>query len=768
MPKILAGLILMTAAAQAWGASGPVTVFSSAGLAYSTNPIVDLQTFITPQTAASKLAVQVSYSSAVFANQTFTTGTESTGSVTINGTALLATAATDQITVPATALILGAPATNQITIVSTTGLAGITGSASIYILSNTNIINSSPTISINGSYNFTFYVNVDTDPTNSAANLATAINAAKIPFTAQVTNSTGVIVACVSSGTFCNSYYIRSSSPTAISTGAFSGGYNAEVIQIITPTQTNRYTYGDSWASTDTVTHAATTLVNDINSKSFITASSVGGVVYATATVYGTIGNAYTITSSSPAVVSLSSSSFLGGLNRALVNSTISVNGMLYQNGDGWTDSSNLSTGTAASIAALINGSTGLTATAITAPGVLATGSISVLLNTAPLGSVLTINGNNSINLYNGVQWTTGATSSNTASSIATAINLYTTQTGIVANNPGTTSVVFTSASIAGVAGNSFSITSSTPTAVSSTTFTNGTNNTYGSEVFSTASVSGLAGNSITLSASAPFTVAKPNYSGGQDAVTFVINTTTFTAGVSYSTGAATTTDATNLATAITASSNTLHVLAHASGSVVFTTSTIVGTAINYGLSTNNAQQFTLSNPTMTGGTNSAITLNSGIINLPAHGFTTDLQVLYSGTPAIGGLTTGTTYFIVVVDSNDIGVSSTSAVALTGNYITITSTSSQQTANTYTLAPLAFNLGPSSALWQGSNDGSNWATFSTTQGNITVSSQTFTAAYPNTTVIQDWGPVDYGYLRYVITGPTQGGVNLKVILNAKD
>ena len=62
----------------------------------------------------------------------------------------------------------------------------------------------------------------------------------------------------------------------------------------------------------------------------------------------------------------------------------------------------------------------------------------------------------------------------------------------------------------------------------------------------------------------------------------------------------------------------------------------------------------------------------------------------------------------------------------------------------------------------------NYNDFLTTIANVSISTQTFTPVAPSTTVVQDFGPVDYGFIQYKVIGPTQGGLSLKVILNGKD
>lgn len=423
----------------------------------------------------------------------------------------------------------------------------------------------------------------------------------------------------------------------------------------------------------------------------------------------------------------------------------------------------------------------------------------------------------------NGVDFNSVSTASGTASALATAIN---GKGGIVANWPGGTSaVVYTSASVVGVGGNSYTLSSSLPVKIttSAAVFSGGldpilTNDdiTYngfilgngyqwtdasGTSTGTAASIAraldnfadlvctssgsatvscrqftaGTAGNAATLSASAGMTVTNPTFFGGQDNASFTINGVTLTIGTQIPplTLSSTTANlATAIATAINANTslNTI-IAANAGSSVVFSTSILTGTVRNYTTVSSTQSKLSFANATMTGGTNAGANITTDIITIPAHGYTKALGVVYStGSGAsLGGLVTGTTYFVIVVDANNIELSTGSTAAVNGVFINMTSSSSATTAHTFTLTPQAFTQGAgSSAKWQVSNDGVNWADYLTTSGNVTVSSQTFTPVFPNTSAIQDFGIIDYQYLRYNVLGPSQGGIQLKVILNSKD
>lgn len=418
----------------------------------------------------------------------------------------------------------------------------------------------------------------------------------------------------------------------------------------------NQLREGHEWTSVATASGSATNLAAAINTylPSILTAVTTGyTTIYTTTVARGSLPNSYTLTSSTPTVIT--TTTFSGGHDPILQNDEITFNGNVYRNGYLWTDGSGTSTGTALSIAQFLN-------------------TLGVIIASVP---------------------------------------------------------------------------------------------TNGTIVTATATLAGATGNGYTLSASAGLTVGSANFTGGQSSGSISINGVTFTAGVDFTTGTTAQT-ATSLAAAI--NSATLDgTSAAAIAAVVTTTSTLSGTSANYALTTSTPAALTLSGATMTGGTNATYSLATDLITIPNHGFTRALPVLYStGVVAIGGLTNLTTYYVVVVDANNIGLSSTSVVAQAGRYIDLTSSTTGTTAHTYTLAPLAFSAGTGfSGKWQVSNDNAIWGDYTTTAAGIAVSSQTFTTGAP-VTVSQDFGFLDYGWIRYNVLGPSAGGIALKVILNTKD
>lgn len=266
----------------------------------------------------------------------------------------------------------------------------------------------------------------------------------------------------------------------------------------------------------------------------------------------------------------------------------------------------------------------------------------------------------------------------------------------------------------------------------SAATFTDGTQSTGSVTVLSTTALSG---------------------------VTLTINRVTLTAGTDYVVDVPTQTAA-NIATAINANSFLAPIiLAEASGSVVTSTSVAVGG--NYPMSVSNATKLSLSGANMTGGTRAYYSAATDKITIASHGFTLGLPVLYSRPSGdIGGLTTGTTYYIIPIDANTVELATTSARAILGLNINLTTQNAQLTAHTFTLAPLAIT-GTPGFKWQVSNDGTDY--YDLNVSSITMGS--YTAPY--STYMWDFSDMNYRYLRMNVTGPTTGGILLKAIMNLK-
>lgn len=282
-----------------------------------------------------------------------------------------------------------------------------------------------------------------------------------------------------------------------------------------------------------------------------------------------------------------------------------------------------------------------------------------------------------------------------------------------------------------------------------------------GSVVYATAPA-GSFYNSYQLvsSTQTALAVATPYFTGGQDNASVRINGVILRQGINFTAATSNAATATSLASGINASSllNTV-VTAGASGAVVTSTSTSNGAVYNYSLVSSTPTALSRSGALMTGGTTPADTLGSATLSIPSHGLTLGLPVLYStaGGGLIGGLTNQTTYYAIRVDANSVKLASSQSNALLGTGIVVTSTSTQLSAHTFTLAPLAI-AGTPSFKWQVSNDNSNWLDLQVSS--VTVSSYT----NPPTSTIWSFGYIGTRYLRLNVVAPTAGGLGLNVQL----
>ena len=213
------------------------------------------------------------------------------------------------------------------------------------------------------------------------------------------------------------------------------------------------------------------------------------------------------------------------------------------------------------------------------------------------------------------------------------------------------------------------------------------------------------------------------------------------------------------------------------SNGIIYATSTLNGAAYNYTWSstsnTANGALYLNGQSALTGGVTPDFTLGSQFFSsTTANGWTAGTRILYNAaqTPAIGGLTGGTTYYAAPTGSPYIfrlALYSTSASAgnPSSDFVTITSTSTGLTQNNYNLTPTIF-AGSPAYVWQASNDG----TFFTTAPSTATSVNSVTIPVPTgagvTTLapydlLFDFGYANFRYYRLNVTAPTQGGLFLQ-------
>ncbi len=282
-----------------------------------------------------------------------------------------------------------------------------------------------------------------------------------------------------------------------------------------------------------------------------------------------------------------------------------------------------------------------------------------------------------------------------------------------------------------------------------------------GSVVTATATTAGTAGNSFTMSEnSTALTVAAANFSGGLDNAFISINGTAITRGVDFSTAATVTLQAKAISDAIMANGTLNQIVrsTYAAG-VVICTATTAG--FNYALTCGPTSSISKSGTAMTGGTASAISLSADTISSTGNGFTLALPVLYtkSAGTSPSPLAAGTTYYPIRVDGNTFKLALTSTGAVAGLAIDIT-TMTQAGGGSFALTPLGIT-GTAGFKYQVSNDNSNWFDISTT-------SVTFASPYTAATLYSDLGTINARYVRVNVVAPTTGGFALTVVVNAKN
>lgn len=331
-------------------------------------------------------------------------------------------------------------------------------------------------------------------------------------------------------------------------------------------------------------------------------------------------------------------------------------------------------------------------------------------------GAVLTINGER-FKEGAGGNWTVALVASNTAVSLAAALNASSAFDASASSN-----VVRATATATGTAPHSWVITSSTPTALSTTTFSN-----------------------------------------GRDNFKIVIKDQILEAGVSFTPVATASGTAKALSNAIMANtslsavlSSTWSLVSVSSVGVITATASVVGTDANsWALSVVGGNSGLVTLGAFSNGAASGVDLTNDILTISTHGLTTGFPVWPSATSGTlpTGLTSGTTYFIIKNTGSSVKLATSQANALAGTAVDMTAVTSN---GAFKLNPTAFT-GAWGFDWQSSNDGVNWFTLPN------ISSVTY--ASPDNTMMD--GEINYRYLRIRFNAGTFGGMNFKVIGNGK-
>lgn len=512
---------------------------------------------------------------------------------------------------------------------------------------------------------------------------------------------------------------------------------------------------GTNWtlvADASATAQNITTAINNVSAFTNIIAScpaTPGDTIFTTSTVNGAPSLLYSITSTNGFI---STNTFTGGTANAILN----VAGNLLVNQTHWTVGAT-SSNTAVNICNAINTylpadvvciQTGAQTTIYTTATVAGSAFNGSVLISSPSASIkpsattytggrddvlqnATINFNGNIGVE-GIIWSDDdGTSSTTAVSITNWLNSY----GIITATTAADGVIWATATLANSASNAY----------------------------------------VLSSNNANLVIANPTFTGGQDSATITINGYTMRvasytwapSGLFNAVGISTGSVAIQISSVIvsmpglsTFATSTTTIL---NDGIVWTTSTIIGNAANYAISSSTPALRVPTSGLFFGGSNSSNTINTAVITVPNHGLSTGLQVWQSTGSAVrlAPLNWGTTYYVIVIDANNIALASSVSGAVAGSSITITSSSTLTTAPTFTLNPVTI-AGTPSYKWQVSNDGLNWTDL-TVPSSYTIGGYVF----PSTTTVTDFSDVDYQQYRLNVVAPTAGGLKLKVQMNGR-
>lgn len=277
-------------------------------LAISTTYTLDLGASQLQNSNIDRLSAQANYAQAAPAAATITDGVASTATITISSYTALR----------------GAQATNTLRVVTNASLAGVAGTATVYVASNTFLSSNNVELYFDGrviTSNTDYEVGATSATT--ATNLAAAITAKNWGFTASASGST-VTITCSNIGVYCNSKTVASSASTRLvaSGTPFSGGIDNVYFTL----NGERLTQGIQWTKQATSSATMIGIVNYINTytplSTIFTATTAAadlGVATITVRTAGYAGNAYTLTSSSNALLAAGGATFSNGVTPAQI-----------------------------------------------------------------------------------------------------------------------------------------------------------------------------------------------------------------------------------------------------------------------------------------------------------------------------------------------------------------------------------------------------------------------------------------------------------------
>lgn len=290
--------------------------------------------------------------------------------------------------------------------------------------------------------------------------------------------------------------------------------------------------------------------------------------------------------------------------------------------------------------------------------------------------------------------------------------------------------------------------------------------------VLVTARQKGTIGNSYALASSTPAALTTTTFTNGRDLLVLKINGVQFRAGYEYSALATASGTARNLSNAIATSSLVGYVSSTfstvASVGIVYATSSYVNMSTYTVFSSSNGAMAISSVAAsysdgsalgyFVGGQPSNISVADNVISTP-NALTQGLAVLYSS--SVGSspapLRSGTTYFVVNSSVTQFQLAYTATGAAVGLVIDITSVT-QRGGGSFTVAPLAYNASAPqpSYKWEVSNDSATWVDLT---GSFTTNFTSVTA--------HNFGDFNWRYLRQNVTSSSNTPVNINTWLNGK-
>ena len=309
--------------------------------------------------------------------------------------------------------------------------------------------------------------------------------------------------------------------------------------------------------------------------------------------------------------------------------------------------------------------------------------------------------------------------------------------------------------------------------------------------VYTSATYGSAAWNKFNINTSSNTTggaLAVVQMTGGQDNATLTVNGKSYQANTDFYPVTSTAQTATNLATAITASSVTYGVVAAAVSNVVYATSTQVGASTTYATASSTQSALTLGPYTssgtfgglgaMYGGSNSSYTITGSMIQLATtQNFGLAQGVWLStttGNTALSPLVYGTTYYVIpgASGTGKIQLALTSTRAVAGLPIVLTSSAVKTTADVFQLnLPAGVSAASSGIQWAVSNDNSHWVWYQLTPNSVVISSVSYTSNYLGSTGVVnnfDFGLMDYGYLGLSVTASTSAPTNVMAHIIGKE